>query len=698
MKQKKLNAETIINMYGENVFSLQTMKKFLSEKAYCSLRRTIQEGQTLDPEIANEVADAMKTWAMSKGAVYFSHWFQPLNGVTAEKHDSFLTSDREGGASLSFSGERLIKGEPDASSFPSGGLRTTFEACGYTAWDPTSPAFIKEGKKGGTLCIPTVFYSYHGEALDKKTGLLRSITALSKQIYRLSKLFGLNDEGKNVRVMMGFEQEYFLVDRKYYVRRLDLVQTGRTLFGTVPAKHQQMSDHYFGAIKSRVMDFMESLDCELWKLGIPIKTRHNEVCPAQYEVATVYEELNLSIDHNMLIMDILQKTAEQFDLVCLLHEKPYAGVNGSGKHNNWSVLGPDGKNWLSPGENPQENAKFLTMICALMKGIDTYADLIRSMVASAGNDHRLGAQEAPPPILSIFLGSYLQDIIKGLGRVSQKSGNICTCLELGVTALPPLPRDMTDRNRTSPFAFTGNKFEFRSLGANQGCSGANMVLNTIVAEALDQICIDLESEIKKGKEFNTALQYVLRTIVQKHQRILYIGDNYAKDWEIEAENRGLPNLKTTFHALERVQEERIVILFEKHHVLKRNEWKARCRIAREQYIKTIAIEAKCSLMIAQTMIFPVSLEYQKKLAKAIDQVKGCGCSMGETQRLLQRLSLMIEQMLRSIHDLKKCINQEDSAQILLAMGELRNAVDSLECLIPKERWPLPSYAEMMFHM
>ena len=698
MKKKEINAEVIVNLYGENVFGLSTMKNYLSEKAYYSLRKTIQEGQTLDAKIADEIADAMKTWAISKGALYFSHWFQPLNGVTAEKHDSFLTFDREGNIALKFSGEELIKGEPDASSFPSGGLRTTFEACGYTAWDPTSPAFIKEGKKGGTLCIPTVFCSYRGEALDKKTGLLRSIMALSKQIYRLGKLFGINDEGKHVRIMMGFEQEYFLVDKKHYTSRLDLIQTGRTLFGNVPAKHQQMSDHYFGAIKSRVMDFMEALDAKLWKLGIPIKTRHNEVCPAQYELATTYEELNLSIDHNMLIMDILQKTAEQFDLVCLLHEKPYAGVNGSGKHNNWSILGSDGKNWLSPGENPRENAKFLTMICTLMKGVDTYADLVRAMVASAGNDYRLGAQEAPPPILSIFLGSYLQNIVESIGGVAPKDSCVCRSLELGVSALPPLPRGVTDRNRTSPFAFTGNKFEFRSLGSNQSCSGANMALNTIVAEALDEICSDIERKMKEGKEFNSALQHVLKAAVQKHQRILYTGDNYSKEWEIEAKNRGLPNLKTTLHVFDVMDREKIVALFEKHHVLKKNEWKARCKIAREQYIKTIIIEANCSLTIAKTMILPVSLEYQKALAKTIQQVQSCNCNVVETERLLQRVAALTEENIKQIRDLEMCIEQEDPLQVLLAMEKLRNVADSIECFIPKERWPLPSYAEMMFQM
>jgi len=698
MNKRKSAARAITHIYGENVFNLKTMKHYLSEKAYTSLRKTIKEGQVLDPNIADEVADAMKNWAVSKGAIYFSHWFQPLSGVTAEKHDSFLVPDEEEGMILKFSGKGLIKGAPDASSFPSGGLRTTFEACGYTAWDPTSPAFIKEGRRGAILCIPTVFYSYHGEALDKKTGLLRSIIALSRQIYRLGKLFGIEREENVVRIMMGFEQEYFLIDKHLYYRRLDLVQTGRTLFGNVPAKHQQMSDHYFGAIKSRVMDFMEVLDYELWKLGVPIKTRHNEVCPSQYELANLYEELNLSIDHNMLIMDLLQKTAERFGLICLLHEKPYAGVNGSGKHNNWSVLGPDGKNWLSPGNNPQENAKFLTMICALMKGIDTYPHLLRSMIASAGNDLRLGGQEAPPAILSIFLGKYLQDIIEGLENGVKKQTDAHIFLEVGVSSLPPLPRDMTDRNRTSPFAFTGDKFEFRSLGSNQGCSGANMVLNTIVAEALDEMCTGVEERMMRGEGFNVALQNVLKNTVKYHKRILYVGDNYSEDWRIEAKRRGLPHVKTALDAIEPIREKETIALFEKHRVLQKNEWEARCKIAKEQYVKIIMVEANCSLTIARTMILPVVLKYQRDLADNVQKAKTCHYSAEETKHLLQHISLLIEQTLKSISNLEQVIEKKEVPMIISVMGELRSGVDALEWCIPKEDWPLPSYAEMIFQM
>ena len=690
--------QTVADIYGENVFSLKTMRNYLSEKAYKSLRATIKEGRSLDPEISDEVADAMKTWAISKGATHFTHWFQPLTGATAEKHDSFIVPDGEGGVMLKFSGEELIKGEPDASSFPSGGLRATFEARGYTAWDPTSPAFIKEGKIGSTLCIPTAFYSYHGEALDKKTPLLRSMAALSRQACRLGKLFGIDGENKRAYATLGAEQEYFLIDKDYYDSRLDLLQTGRTLFGRTPAKHQQMEDHYFGAIKSRVIDFMEELDRELWKLGVPAKTRHNEVCPAQFEIAPVYEELNLAVDHNMIVMDTLQRVAERRGLVCLMHEKPYAGVNGSGKHNNWSLCGPDGKNWLTPGDDPHENAKFLTIICALMKAVDTYAKILRSSVASAGNDHRLGANEAPPAIMSIFLGEQLQDVIEQIetgGAKSSKKGGI---IEIGVTSLPPLPRDVTDRNRTSPFAFTGNKFEFRAVGSNQSCASSNIVLNTIVAEALDDICTQLEEAQKKGKDFNESLQVILQDIVKKHKRILFNGDNYTGEWHKEAEKRGLPNLKTTPEALKAMEDKSTVALFEKYGVLKKGELESRYEIYKEQYEKTIQIEAECALNMARTMIIPVAIEYQGELASTIANVKECGCEVKETLELLKGVSGITENALRNIKKLEGNINSGSLPDIISSMNKLRETVDALEGLVPDEIWPLPTYAEMMFDL
>ena len=698
MKQnsKKMNVQMVTDFYGENVFSLKNMRNYLSDNAYKSLVSTIKEGSSLDSNIANEVADAMKTWAVSKGATHFTHWFQPLTGATAEKHDSFIDPDQEGGVIMKFSGEELIKGEPDASSFPSGGLRATFEARGYTAWDPTSPAFIKEGENGATLCIPTAFYSYHGEALDKKTPLLRSAAALSKQVCRLAKLFGIDVKNKRAYATLGPEQEYFLIDRDYYEARLDLIQTGRTLFGKAPAKHQQMDDHYFGAIKTKVMSFMEDLDRELWKMGIPAKTRHNEVCPAQFEIAPVFEEQNLSVDHNMITMEILKKVAEKYNFICLLHEKPFAGVNGSGKHNNWSVTGPDGKNWLSPGENPHENAIFLTMICALMKAIDTYAGLLRSSVATAGNDHRLGANEAPPAILSIFLGEQLTDVITQIEKGGAKSSKKAVAIEIGVTSLPTLPRDVTDRNRTSPFAFTGNKFEFRAVGSNQSCAGSNIILNTIVADALDEICTKLEKARKAKKDFNKSLQAILQDIVKKHKRILFNGDNYTKEWHKEAEKRGLPNLKTTLNALKMMKEKKAVDLFEKHKVLSKTEVMSRYEIYKEQYEQTIVIEASVALNMAKTMVVPVALEYQGILAGTIEDVAECGGKVTATRKLLKEVCEETENALERIVKLENYLEKGSSSKIISAMNDLREKVDVLEGLVPDEMWPLPSYADMLF--
>ena len=690
------NRETAITeLFGENVFGLKNMRNYLSEKAYKILLATINEGKSIDSSIADEVADAMKTWAVSKGATHFTHWFQPLTGATAEKHDSFIEPDNDGGVVIKFSGKELIKGEPDASSFPSGGLRATFEARGYTAWDPTSPAFIKEGELGATLCIPTAFYSYTGEALDKKTPLLRSVAALSKQVGRLAKLFGIDTKDRRGYATLGAEQEYFLVDEEYFDQRLDLIQTGRTLFGSTPAKHQQMDDHYFGAIKTRVMTFMDDLDRELWKLGIPSKTRHNEVCPAQFEMAPVFEEQNLAIDHNMITMETMKKVAERHGFVCLLHEKPFAGVNGSGKHNNWSVVGPDGKNWLTPGDNPHENAKFLTMICALMKAIDTYAGMLRSTVATAGNDHRLGANEAPPAILSIFLGDQLSDIIDQIEQGGAKSSKQSDVMELGVDSLPPLPKDATDRNRTSPFAFTGNKFEFRAPGSNLNCAGPNVVLNTIVAEALDEICEQLESDVKSGKDFNEALQTVLQKIVKKHKRILFNGDNYTDEWHKEAEKRGLPNLKNTEAALEATKDPKVIAMFQKHKVLSPEELESRFNIYEEQYKETITIEASVALKMARTMIVPAALEYQSALAVTIEDMKNCGCKSEGTLDLLKEICTQTEIMLKGIKKMESLLGGKASEKIE-AMNELRAPVDRLEELIPDDIWPLPTYAEMLF--
>ncbi|MCX5782547.1 MAG: glutamine synthetase III [Elusimicrobia bacterium] len=687
---------SIESIYGEKVFSLKTMKKYLSAKAYKSLMGTIREGRSLDPKIADEVAGAMKKWAVSKGATHFTHWFQPLTGGTAEKHDSFIVPDGEGGVEMKFSGKELIQGEPDASSFPSGGLRATFEARGYTAWDPTSPAFIKQGPNAAVLCIPTAFYSYNGEALDKKTPLLRSIHVLAKQINRLAKLFGIKSKGIHPYATLGPEQEYFLIDKKYYLERLDLIQTGRTLFGKKPAKHQQMEDHYFGALKPRIMAFMENLDHELWRLGIPAKTRHNEVAPAQFEIAPVYEALNLAVDHNMMVMETLRQVAEKHGLVCLLHEKPFAGINGSGKHNNWSICGPDGKNWLTPGNNPHENAIFITVICALMKAIDTYAGMLRGSVASAGNDHRLGANEAPPAIISIFLGEQLTDIIEQIEKGGAKSSKEGGFLEVGVSSLPKLPRDVTDRNRTSPFAFTGNKFEFRAVGSNQNCAGPNIILNTIVADALDEICTELEAVGAKSKKFNESLQEILQRIVKKHKRIVFNGDNYTEEWHNEAERRGLPNLKNSLTALKEMVKDDAIKVLEKHNVLSKTESLSRYEIYKEQYEKTVKFETGVVLEMAKTLIMPAVIKYKNELATTIQNVKANKQNTKNTEDLLNEVVTLSEKALSEISALEESYEGHDSLNMLDFMSQLRKTVDSLEGVVAREYWPIPTYTEMLF--
>jgi len=692
--------QTISDLYGQNVFSLKVMRNYLSEKAYKSLSTTIREGGRLNSEIADEVAEAMKNWAISKGATHFTHWFQPLTGATAEKHDSFIEPDGEGGVVLKFSGKELIQGEPDASSFPSGGLRATFEARGYTAWDPTSPAFIKEGPQGATLCIPTIFCGWHGEALDKKTPLLRSMKALSKQVCRLANLFGIDTQGKRAYATLGGEQEYFLIDRKFYLERIDLIQTGRTLFGKEPAKHQQMADHYFGAIKTRVIAYMEDLDRELWKLGVPAKTRHNEVSPAQFEIAPVFEELNLAVDHDMMRMEVMRQVAERHGLVCLLHEKPFAGVNGSGKHNNWAIVGPDGKNWLYPGKNPHDNAKFLTILCAVIKAVDTYAGVLRASVASAANDHRLGSHEAPPAIISIFLGDQLTDVIEQIEKGGAKSSKQGGTIEIGVDSLPTLPRDATDRNRTSPFAFTGAKFEFRAVGSGMSCSGPNIVLNTIVADALDEICTKLEADAKAKKDFNESLQKVLQEIIKKHKRVLYNGDNYTQQWLAEAKKRGLPNLITTPEALSVLKQESTIKLFEKHGVLSKRELNSRYEVYTETYEATIKYEASCAIHLAKTMIIPACLGYQEELSQTIKSVEGVSKSntTRATRDLLKNVCQKTDKVLAAIQKLESVVEGKSTVKTVAAMEELREVVDALEGLVSAEKWPLPSYTEMLFVM
>ncbi len=680
-------SEQLPEYFGQNVFNLKTMREYLSDKAYASIEKTIKEGGKLEAAIADEVAEAMKKWAISKGATHFTHWFQPLTGTTAEKHDSFISWDDNGGIVLNFSGKELIQGEPDASSFPSGGLRATFEARGYTGWDPTSPAFIKEGPEGATLCIPTFYIGYHGEALDKKTPLLRSMNALSKQVCRVASLFGIDIKGKRAYCTLGPEQEYFLIDKAHYEARMDLVQTGRTLFGCKPAKHQQQEDHYFGAIKPRVMAFMEDLDRTLWGLGIPSKTRHNEVAPAQYEMAPIYEDLNTGVDHNMIAMEVMRQLADKHGLVCLLHEKPFAGVNGSGKHNNWSVVGPDNKNWLYPGKTPHENAKFLTLLCAIIKAVDTYADLLRVTVATAGNDHRLGANEAPPAIVSIFLGDQLFDIIeqieKGGAKTSKEGGSI----NVGVDALPNLAKDTTDRNRTSPFAFTGAKFEFRAVGSNQNPSAANMVLNTIVAQSLSEIADQLEADKKAGKNFNASLQAVLQSIVKKHKRVLFNGDGYTAEWHKEAKKRGLPNMKSTPEALEVLKDKKNIDVLVKHGVLSAKEVASRYEINKHAYNTVIALEGECALTMARTEYIPAAFEYLQQLtviAKSVTQKK-----------LLKEVSTLIDKALVASDALEASLVKHDAAKTSAAMLKVREAVDALEGIVPANVWPVPSYAEML---
>jgi glutamine synthetase len=671
-----------IEGFGEKVFGLPIMEKRLSAATFAALKKTIETGSGLDASIADEVAEAMKLWAMEKGATHYTHWFQPLTGSTAEKHDSFIFPDFKGGVVTNFSGDELIQGEPDASSFPSGGLRATFEARGYTGWDPTSPAFIKYDDCGAaTLCIPTVFCGYNGEALDKKTPLLRSMKVLSEQTVRLGKLFGIDCGKTMAKATLGSEQEYFLIDADLYAERPDLIQTGRTLFGKPATKHQQLDDHYFGAIKNRVVAFMADLDAELWKLGVPAKTRHNEVCPAQFEIAPVFETLNIAVDHNMITMETLRTTAEKHGFVCLLHEKPFAGVNGSGKHNNWALSGPDGKNWLSPGSNPHENAKFMTIIVALMKAVDTHADLLRASVATAGNDHRLGANEAPPAVVSIFLGDQLTDIIDQIEAGGAKSSKAGGDILLGVDLLPKLPRGNTDRNRTSPFAFVGNRFEFRAVGSNQSPAGANVVLNTIVAEAFDYICTEIDAGLEKGGEFNAVLQDVLAAVIKQHKRILFNGDGYTDNWLEEAAKRGLPNLVNSEDALKALDSQKAKDLFAKYGVLSNEELASRYTIYKEVYETVIKIEAGTASDIAKTLVVPA-------VVTAITEYSAVPAVAGITDEM----SSLLEKVVVAIAGLDAA---EESHDKIKAMGKLRASVDALEAIVPADLWPMPSYAALL---
>ena len=682
-----------LKFYGEDVFSEKAIRVHLSKAVADKLIATMREGKPLDPTIADSVAEGMKKWALKKGATHFTHWFQPLTGGTAEKHDAFLDPAGPAQAVFRFSGRNLIGGEADASSFPSGGLRSTFEARGYTAWDPTSPAFIKRHENGATLCIPTAFCSYTGDALDMKTPLLRSIQAVSRATGRLMAKFSQPDA--HVEITLGTEQEYFLIDRGYYMRRPDLLQTGRTVFGAAPAKHQQLEDHYFGAIRPRILKFMSEVEDRLWKLGIPAKTRHNEVAPAQFELAPMFEDLNLAVDHNMLIMEVLRQSAERNGLVCLLHEKPFAGVNGSGKHCNWSIA-YGGRNLLSPGSNPRENAIFLTFLSAIIRAVDLHADILRMTTAGAGNDHRLGANEAPPAIISIFLGDDLNAVMKAIECGSaQSSRSRRRALKVGVDTLPPLPMDATDRNRTSPFAFTGNKFEFRAPGSSQNCAQSQMVLNTIVAESIDAICDKLEA-MEGG--FNDNLQKLLQRLIRKHKRVLFSGDGYSGEWEKEAEARKLPNLRDTPQALAPLRDRTARALFAKYGVLTESEMESRYEIGIDDYKRRILIEGEVALDIARSMIRPVVADEFSKLATAIGQAKKDGLKVG--LRGLTALSLKLGAGLDDLHvkceRVEKTLAKGEPTAILGAMDDLRRTVDRLEHLVDDSRWPLPKYREMLF--
>ena len=681
--------------YAEDVFHFTRMKERLPKPIYKKLMDTVSEGKELDASIADAVAHAMKEWALEKGATHFTHWFQPLTGTTAEKHDSFLDPLGNGQALLAFSGKNLIVSEPDASSFPSGGIRSTFEARGYTAWDPTSPAFIKRGRNGATLCIPTAFCAYAGEALDQKTPLLRSMQALNLAIKRLMKCFGY-DNGTNAKVALGPEQEYFLIDEQFYYARPDLVQTGRTLFGAPPPKHQQLEDHYFGAIQPRILAFMTDVDSALWRLGIPAKTRHNEVAPAQFELAPVFEELNLAVDHNMLIMEVLKQTAEKHGLICLLHEKPFAGINGSGKHNNWSPAYGD-INLLNPGTDPHQNAIFLTTLCAIIMAVDKHSDLLRAVTASAGNDHRLGANEAPPAIISIFIGEQLSDIIDQIEKGSLKSSKHAGTMRIGVDTLPLLPRDTTDRNRTSPFAFTSNKFEFRAPGSSQSCAGCCVVLNTIVAEAMDQISAELEKV--PAKDFHPGLQAILRKIIKAHKRIIFNGDNYSEAWKQEAARRGLPNLRTTPEAIEALVKPENIALFEKYGVFSKIELRSRHEIFLEEYHRKIRIEGELSLNMARTIILPIGSRQLAELVKTIAVMSGCEIKAGLSSQktAAETIGKLLDGIELECRNLEKALAAKDASdRIVAAMTALRKLVDTLERRVDDDLWTLPKYREMLF--
>ncbi len=692
-------------IYGKLVFNDAAQKQYLSKDVYKKLRATALRGQPLDASIADQVAQGMREWALAHGASHYTHWFVPMTGLTAEKHDAFLEPVHDGSAITEFVGKTLVRGEPDASSFPSGGTRATFEARGYTVWDPSSPAFIQEEVNGATLTIPTAFVSYTTEALDQKTPLLRSVEALSTQAVRLLRLFG-NKKSDRVFTTLGPEQEYFLIDRKYYELRPDLIACGRSLFGAPPYRGQELEDHYFGTIRERILAFMMDLDRELWKLGIPAKTRHNEVAPAQFELAPMFERASLSADHNMLTMELMRRIALRHDLVCLLHEKPFAGINGSGKHNNWSMSTDEGENLLDPGNTPHANAQFLAFLVATISAVDEYAGLLRIAVSGPGNDHRLGANEAPPAIMSVYLGEQLEDVVNQLESGTPTKSLAGGVMELGVTTLPVFPKDATDRNRTSPFAFTGNKFEFRAVGSSQSCYFANVVLNTAAAEAIKQLADELEKA--SVGDFNKVLTEALRTRIKAHKKVLFSGNNYAEEWHAEAAKRGLPNLKDTVECLKAAHSKKFEALFDAHKVFNAKEYEARIEINWERYVKVINIEATATSDIARNQLLPAAIAYQTKVANSVVAVKSAGVDVPSAQLDL------LKNIVGNVAALQTAVDVLDSAieaaagielkaqgeafrdQVIPAMNKVRKIADGLESVVEDELWPLPKYREMLF--
>ncbi|MBA4417628.1 MAG: glutamine synthetase type III [Syntrophus sp. (in: bacteria)] len=696
----------LTEVFGSNVFNDKIMKERLPKQIYKALKETIEKDMSLRSDVADVVANAMKDWAIEKGATHYTHWFQPLTGITAEKHDSFISLAPDGSVILEFSGKQLIQGEPDASSFPSGGLRATFEARGYTAWDCTSPAFLKTDEAGMvTLTIPTAFYSYNSEALDKKTPLLRSMKAVSKQALRVLRALG-NTVSSKVTSTVGPEQEYFLVDKSFYLDRIDLMLAGRTIFGAPAPKGQELEDQYFGAIKDRVMDYMNDLNMELWKMGITSKTQHNEVAPAQYEMAPIFATTNIATDHNQLVMETMQKVALRHDLVCLLHEKPYAGINGSGKHNNWSLSTEDGINLLEPGNTPGENVQFLLFVSAMIKAVDTHADILRATCATAGNDHRLGANEAPPAIISIFMGEELTDILAKISKGEKITTKDAEFTKVGVDTLPEFPKDNTDRNRTSPFAFTGNKFEFRMVGSAQSIAGSNVALNTIAAEAFDEIAGRLE----KAKDKNAEAAQIIKEIYKKHSRVIFNGNNYAEEWVKEAEKRALPNVKNAVDALKAFVTDKAFKLFEKYEVFSHKELHSRYDVYVETYSKQINIEAMAAIDMVKKQFIPAGLEYATFLADSAASFKDIGVGASVQEDILKKLNTLLSSAYKNATKLETAVVKAQAMgdavkqaeayrdKVFAVMQALRIDVDAMEMIVPRDTWPVPTYTELLFKL